>query len=177
MLSFVLVRLQPFYFPFSFSLAFCFTKIVYETLCKFLNVYASLICIFMQGIMINRKLFGNFGFSQHLYRNVLSFYFFVSRFSLCLDYSEENENRKEKAVFCRNTSVFVANKTLIFSDLSLYRVIYTPPPPFLTLAGWVSSRPKIFYFFIFYFFVKYYDFVNSAFLPNFEHFLEHHIYF
>nr|DAU98619.1 MAG TPA: hypothetical protein [Caudoviricetes sp.] len=33
-------------------------------------------------------------------------------------------------------------------------------------AGQLSS--EIFYFFIF--FVKYYDFTNSAFLPNFEHF-------
>lgn len=170
MLSFVLVRLQPFYFPFSFSLAFCFTKIVYETLCKFLNVYASLICIFMQGIMINRKLFGNFGFSQHLYRNVLSFYFFVSRFSLCLDYSEENENRKEKAVFCRNTSVFVANKTLIFSSLYLYRVIYTPPPRFWHSQGGSALVRKFLFFLFFIFFVKYYDFVNSTFLLNFEHF-------
>nr|DAE45451.1 MAG TPA: hypothetical protein [Caudoviricetes sp.] len=64
-------------------------------------------------------------------------------------------------------SVFVANKTLIFSSLHLYRVIYTPPPVFGTRrVGQLSSE----IFFIFYFFVKYYDFSNSAFLPNFEHF-------
>ena len=86
-------------FLFSFSLAFCFTKIMCETLCKFLYVYARLICIFMQDIMINRKLFGNFRLFHPFAANVLSFYFFVSSFSLCLDYSEENENRNEKAVF------------------------------------------------------------------------------
>lgn len=69
------VCLQPFYFPFSFSIAFCFTKFVCETLCKFLYFYASLKCIFMQSIMVNRKLFGIFEFSQHLCANVLSFYF------------------------------------------------------------------------------------------------------
>lgn len=79
--------------------------------------------------------------------------------------------------FCGYMSVFVANKVLIFSDLRLYRANYTLPPPLLALAGWVSSLPKIFYFFIFYFFVKYYDFAYSAFLPNFEHFWEYHIYF
>ena len=79
--------------------------------------------------------------------------------------------------FCPKTSVFVANKTLIFSDLRLYRANHTPPPPLLALEGWVSSLPKIFYFFYFLFFVKYYDFAYSAFLPNFEHFWEYHIYF
>lgn len=47
-------------------------------------------------------------------------------------------------------SVFVANKVLIFSDLSLYRGNNTLPPPLLALAGWVSSRP-IFLFFLFFF--------------------------
>lgn len=72
---------------------------VCETLCKFLNVYASLKCMFMQSIMINRKLCGNFRLFCPFAANVLSFYFFVSSFSLCFDYSEENENRNEKAVF------------------------------------------------------------------------------
>lgn len=53
--------------------------------------------------------------------------------------------------FCLKTSVFVANKTLIISNLRLYRANHTTPPPLLALAGWVSSLPKIFYFFIFYF--------------------------
>nr|DAE45452.1 MAG TPA: hypothetical protein [Caudoviricetes sp.] len=57
-------------FLFSFSLAFCFTKFVCETLCKFLNVYASLKCMFMHNIMINRKLCGNFGFFSTFAANV-----------------------------------------------------------------------------------------------------------
>ena len=86
-------------FLFSFSLAFCFTKIMCETLCKFLYVYARLICIFMHDIMINRKLFGNFRLFHPFAANVLSFYFSFSRFSFCLDYLGENENRNEKAAF------------------------------------------------------------------------------
>lgn len=91
-------------------------------------------------------------------------------------YRKRKPKRKNRFLwcFCPKTSVFVANKVLVFNGLSLYRANHTPPHPFLALAGWVSSRPK---FFIFYFFVKYYDFNNSAFLPNFEHFREYHIYF
>lgn len=53
----------------------------------------------MQGIMVNRKLFWNFGFFGTFAENVLSFYFSLSRFSFRFDYAEENENRNEKAVF------------------------------------------------------------------------------
>ena len=78
--------------------------------------------------------------------------------------------------FCGYMSVFVANKTLVFSDLRLYRANYTPPPAFGTLrVGQLSSEN--FLFFLFLFFVKYYDFANSSFLLNFDNFLEYHIYF
>lgn len=86
-------------FLFSFSLAFCFTKIMCETLCKFLYVYARLICIFMQSVMINRKFGGISDFSALLPQTYYLFTFLVSRFSFRFDYSEENENRNEKAVF------------------------------------------------------------------------------
>lgn len=86
-------------FLFSFSLAFCFTKIMCETLRKFLYVYARLICIFMQDIMINRKLFGNFRLFHPFVANVLSFYFSFSRFYSYFGYISENENRNEKAAF------------------------------------------------------------------------------
>ncbi len=141
-----------------------------ETLCKFLYVYASLICIFMQGIMINRKLCGNFGFSAPLSQMFYFFTFSFLAFSFVLVIQKKTKTETKKPYFCRfchKTSLFVANKVLIFSDLHLYRANHTPPPPFLALAGWVSSLPKIFYFL---FFVKYSDFANSAFLPNFEHF-------
>lgn len=107
----------------------------------------------MQDIMVNRKLFGNFGFSCTFAEtfNLFAFCFFA--FSLILDSLQKTKTDTKSRIFCRfcpKTSVFVANKTLVFSDLYLYRVIYTPPPPFLALAGWVSSHPK---FFIFLFFI------------------------
>lgn len=127
----------------------------------------------MQSIMVNRKLFGNFEFSAPLPQTFYLFTFYLFAFSLILDNLQKTKTETKKpifAVFCRKTSLFVANNVLIFRDLHLYRANHTPPPPLLALAGWVSSLPKIFYFFIFIFFVKYYDFANSAFLPNFEHF-------
>ena len=75
----------------------------------------------MQGIMVNRDDFGIFASFPHLCANVLSFYFlFLCLFSY-FGLFTENRNRKEKSaflpLFCRNMSVFAANKTLIFSDL------------------------------------------------------------
>ena len=144
-----------------------------ETLCKFLYIYASLKCMFMQSIMVNRKLFWNFEFSAPLCKRSI-FLLFVSLFFLLfwIIYRKRKQKRKSRFLvcFCHKMSLFVANNVLIFRDLHLYRANHTPPPPLLALAGWVSSLPKIFYFFIFIFFVKYYDFANSAFLPNFEHF-------
>ena len=119
-------------------------------------------------------------FSSTFAQTSYLFTFCFLAFSSVLIFQKQTETETKKpnfCRFCRNTSVFVANKTLIFSDLRLYRVNHTPTPPLLALAGWVSSLPKIFYFLFFIFFVKYYDFVNSDFLPNFENFLEYHIYF
>ena len=110
-------------------------------------------------------------------------YLFTLRFlafSLIVDKLQKTETETKNPNFCRfclNMSVFVANKTLIFSDLCLYMANYTlPPPTFGTRrVGQLSSEN--FLFFLFFIFVKYYDFTNSAFLPNFENFLEYHIYF
>lgn len=127
----------------------------------------------MQSIMVNRKLFGNFEFSAPLQKRSIFLLFISLPFILFWIIYRKRKQTQKKPYFCRfcpKMSVFVANKTLIFSDLYLYRVIYTPPPPFLALAGGVSSHPKFFIFLFFYFFVKYSDFSNSAFLPNFEYF-------
>ena len=111
-----------------------------------------------------------------------TFYLFTFRFS-CLFHiwinQQKTKTETKKPHFCRfclKTSLFVANKTLIFSDLCLYGVIYTPPPRFWHSQGG-SALVRFFLFFYFFIFVKYSDFSNSAFLPNFEHFPEHHIYF
>lgn len=92
----------------------------------------------------------------------------------------KTKTEKKKPYFCRfclKTSLFVANKTLVFSDLWVYRANYNLPPPVFGTrrVGQLSSENFLFFYFLF--FVKYYDFSNSAFLPNFEHFPEYHIYF
>lgn len=133
---------------------FCFTIFLCETLCKFMYAYAKQKRIFMQCIMVNRKRFGNFEFSAHLQKRSI-FLLFVSLLFLLfwIIYRKRKQKRKSRFLwcFCPKTSVFVANNVLIFSVLCLYRANHTPTPPFLALAGWVSSLPKIFYFFIFYF--------------------------
>lgn len=124
----------------------------------------------MQYVMINRYVLE---FLQVFRTFAQTFYLFTFRFlafSHVWIIQQKAKTETKKPHFCRfclKTSLFVANKTLIYSVLPLYRAICTPPHPFLALAGRVSSLPKIFYFFIFYFFVKYSDFSNSAFLPNF----------
>lgn len=85
---------------------------------------------------------------------LFTFCFFA--FSLILDNLQKTETETKKPHFCRfcpKTSVFVANKTLIFSDLYLYRVIYTPPPRFWHSQGG-SALIRNFLFFIILFFCK-----------------------
>lgn len=85
-------------FLFPFSLAFCSTKIMCETLCKFLYFYASLKCMFMQNIMVNRKLFGNLEFSASLCKRSI-FLLFVSLLFLLFWIIYRKRNRNEKVVF------------------------------------------------------------------------------
>jgi hypothetical protein len=110
--------------------------------------------MFMQGVMVNRKLFGNFEFSAPLQKRSIFLPFISLPFLLFwIIYRKQKQKRKIRffAAFCRNMSVFVANKTLIFSDLYLYRVIYTLPPPVFGTRRVVQLSSEIFYFFIFYF--------------------------
>lgn len=134
-------------------------------------------CRFLFRLILNRKHFGNLEFSLHLCANVLSFYFLFSRFFFCFLLFRRKRKQKRKtrifAVFAWKRP-FLSQIKCWFSAIYRYIGQITPHPPLLALAGWVSSLPKIFYFL---FFVKYSDFLNFAFLPNFEHFWEHHIYF
>ena len=118
-------------------------------------------------------------FSSTFAQTSYLFTFCFLAFPSVLIFQTQKETETKNPLFCRfclNTSVFVANKTLIFSDLWLYRANYTPPPTFGTRSvGQLSSENFLFFYFLF--FVKYYDFANSAFLLNFEHFRKYHIYF
>lgn len=129
-------------------------------ICKFLYIYAVLKCIFMQYIMVNRKLFGNFEFLRTFAKTYYLFTFRFLSFILILDILQKTKTETKKPHFCRfclKTSLFAANKMLIFSNLYLYRVIYTPPPRFWYSQG-RSALVRIFLFFYFLFFVKYSDF-------------------
>ena len=105
--------------------------------------------------MINRKLWGIFGFSLAPLRKRPIFLLFVfSIFSSVLIFLTQTETQTKNQNFCRfciNTSVFVANKTLIFSNLRLYRANHTPHPRFWHSQGGSALFRKFFIFFIFYF--------------------------
>ena len=138
---------------------------VFVYLCS-IKMYIYAICYGRQKTLWDFRVFLHVCKTSYL----ITFRFFV-RFMFG-ENSRKRKQKREKPHFCRfypKTSLFVANKVLIFSGLQVYRANYTPPPQFLALAGWVSSRPK-FFIFLFLFFVKYSDFINSAFLLNFEHF-------
>ena len=119
------------------------------------------------------------GFSSTFAQTSYLFTFCFLAFSSVLIFQTQTETETKKPHFfrfCFKTSVFVANKVLIFSDLRLYRVNNTPHPHFWYSQGG-SALFRKFFIFYFLFFVKYYDFANSAFLLNFDNFWEYHIYF
>lgn len=119
-----------------------------------LCLYSLSCCRFLFRLILNRKLFGNFEFFRTFAQTFYLFTFYFLAFSSVWIVQKKTETETKKphfCRFCRKTSVFDANNILIFSVLYLYRASHTPTPPFLALAEWVSSLPKIFYFFIFYF--------------------------
>ena len=129
--------------------------------------------VYLYNIMINRKLLGIFEFSlAPLRKRPIFLLFCFLAFSSVLIFQTQTETETKNPLFprfCLNTSVFVANKVLIFSDLRLYRVNNTPHPHFWHSHGG-SALFRKFFIFYFLFFVKYYDFANSAFLLNFDNF-------
>ncbi len=119
-----------------------------------LCLYSLSCCRFLFRLILNRKLFGNFEFFRTFAQTFYLFTFYFLAFSSVWIVQKKTETETKKphfCRFCRKMSVFDANNILIFSVLYLYRANHTPTPPFLALAEWVSSLPKIFYFFIFYF--------------------------
>ena len=156
-LSFDFGTLESVFFCLHFhSLFSCSTKFVRETLCKFLHIYAKK-NVYLYNIMINRKLWGIFEFSRHSLRKRTIFLLFVfSLFSSVLIFRTQTETETKNPHFCRfclKTSLFVANKTLIFSDLRLYRANHTPPPRFWNSQGG-SALFRNFLFFLFFIFCK-----------------------
>ncbi len=108
-------------------------------------------CRFLFRLILNRKLFGNFEFSCMFAKTSYLITLCFFRLLHVLRNQQKTETETKKPHFCPKTSLFVANKMLIFSNLYLYRVIYTPPPRFWHSQG-RSALVRIFlFFFIFYF--------------------------
>lgn len=119
-----------------------------------LCLYSLSCCRFLFRLILNRKLFGNFEFFRTFAQTFYLFTFYFLAFSSVWIVQKKTETETKKphfCSFCLKTSVFDANNILIFSVLYLYRANHTPTPPFLALAEWVSSLPKIFYFLFFIF--------------------------
>ena len=70
-------------------------------ICKFLYIYAVLKCIFMQYIMVNRKLFGNFEFLRTFAKTYYLFTFRFLSFILILDILQKTKTETKKPHFCR----------------------------------------------------------------------------
>ena len=138
-------------------------------------------CRFLFRLILNRKLLGIFEFSLAPLRKRPIFLLFV--FSLFLLFWCFRLKQKQKRKI-RFFGVFAWKRPFLSQIKRWFSVIYayigqiTPYlPAFGTRrVGQLYSENFLFFYF-FLFFVKYYDFAISAFLPNFEHFWEYHIYF
>ena len=110
--------------------------------------------VYLYNIMINRKLWNFYKFSEPLRKSPIFLLFVFSLFLLFWYFRLKRKQKLKIRFFCRfclNMSVFVANKVLVFSDLRLYRANHTPPPRFWHSQGGSALFRKFFIFFIFYF--------------------------
>ena len=95
-------------------------------------------------------------FSAPLQKRSIFLLFVFSLFLLFwIIYRKRKQKRKSLFLgyFCPKTSLFVANKVLIFSDLSLYRANHTPHPRFWHSQGG-SALFRKFFIFLFFIFCK-----------------------
>ena len=119
------------------------------------------------------------GFSAPLRKRSI-FLLFVSLLflKLWINYRKRKQKRKSRifAVFAWKRP-FLSQIKRWFSVFYRYIGQITPHPPVFSTRRVGQLFSENFLFFLFFIFVKYSDFSNSAFLPNFEHFPKHHIYF
>ena len=111
-------------------------------------------CRFLFRLILNRKLWGIFEFSIAPLRKRPIFLLFVFSLFVMYWYFRLKQKQKRKSRFFGVFAwkrPFLSQIKRLFSVICAYIWQTTPHPPLLALAGWVSSLPKIFYFFIFYF--------------------------
>ena len=127
----------------------------------------------MQSIMVNRKLWNFYKFSEPLRKRPIFLLFVPLLFLLFwINYRKQKQKRKSR-IF----AVFAWKRPFLSQIKRLFSVIYdyigqiTPHPPLLALAGWVSSLPKIFYF-LFFIFCKILWFCQFSFSTEFLEFLK-----
>ena len=126
----------------------------------------------MQSIMVNRKLWIFYKFSEPLRKRPI-FLLFVSLLFLLfwINYRKQKQKRKSLifAVFARKRP-FLSQIKRLFSVIYVYIGQITPHHPTFgtSRVGQLSSENFLFFYFLF--FVKYYAFANSTFLTNFDNF-------
>ena len=143
-------------------------------------LYSLSCCRFLFRLILNRKLWGIFEFSLATLRKRHIFLLFVFSILVMYWYFRFKQKQKRKRLIF---AVFAWKRPFLSQIKRLFSVIYdyigqiTPHPPTFSTSSVGQLSSENFLFFYFLFFVKYYDFANSAFLLNFEHFWEYHIYF
>ena len=113
-------------------------------------------------------------FSSTFAQTSYLFTFCFLAFSSVLIFQTQTETETKNPLFsrfCLNTSVFVANKVLIFSDLRLYRANHTPHPRFWHSQGG-SALFRKFFIFLFFIFCKILWFCQFSFSTEFLEFLK-----
>ena len=113
-------------------------------------------------------------FSSTFAQTSYLFTFCSFAFSLILDKLQKTKTESKNPHFrrfCLKMSVFVANKTLIFSDLWLYRANHTPHPHFWHSHGG-SALFRKFFIFLFFIFCKILWFCQFRFSTEFLEFLK-----
>ena len=136
-------------------------------------LYSLSCCRFLFRLILNRKLWGIFEFSLAPLRKSPIFLLFVFSLFLLYWYFRLKQKQKRKIRFFAVFAVicpFLSQIKRLFSVIYDYIGQITPHPPTFGTRRVGQLSSENFLFFYFYFFVKYYDFTNSTFLPNFEHF-------
>ena len=135
---------------------FCSTKFVRETLCKFMHIYAKQ-NVYLCNIMINRKLWGIFEFSQHSLRKRPIFLLYVFSIFLLFWCFRLKQKQKRKIRFFGVFAVicpFLSQIKCWFSVIYAYIGQTTPHTPTFGTRRVGQLSSENFLFFLFFIFCK-----------------------